>query len=109
MKFSKLKSNKWFRIFSNRYFLILAFFVVWMVFFDANSLLIHRELNKEIRDLENSRDYFQDEITGDKEFLEKLEDGEELEKFARETYFLKKENEEIFIIEDDSTKKNKNE
>jgi cell division protein DivIC len=108
VKFSKLKKNKWFRIFSNRYFLILTFFVVWMVFFDANSLLVHRELNKEIRDLENSRDYFQNEITKDKEFLEKLQDDEELEKFARETYFLKKENEEIFIIEDDTTKKNKN-
>lgn len=107
MKFSKLKKNKWFRIISNRYFLIIAFFVVWMVFFDANSLLIHRELNKEIKDLENNREYFQHEITRDKEFLEKLEDGEELEKFARETYYLKKENEEIFIIEDDTIKDKK--
>lgn len=106
MKFSKLKNNKWFRIFSNRYFLIIAFFVVWMVFFDANSLLVHHELNTEIKDLENNRDYFQKEISKDKEFIEKLNDDEQLEKFARETYYLKKENEEIFIIEDDSTKKN---
>lgn len=106
MKFSKLKNNKWFRIFSNRYFLIIAFFVVWMVFFDANSLFVHHELNKEIKDLDNNRDYFQKEISKDKEFIEKLKDDEELEKFARETYYLKKENEEIFIIEDDSTKKN---
>lgn len=106
MKFSKLKNNKWFRIFSNRYLLIIAFFVVWMVFFDANSLLVHHELNKEIKDLDNNRDYFQKEIFKDKEFIEKLNDDEELEKFARETYYLKKENEEIFIIEDASNKKN---
>lgn len=104
MKFSKLKNNKWFRIFSNRYFLIIAFFVVWMAVFDANSILVHRELNKEIRDLENNRDYFHYEISKDKQLLEKLEDDEELEKFARETYYLKKENEEIFLIEVDSTK-----
>jgi len=105
MKFSNLKNNKWFRVFSNRYFLIIAFFVIWMVVFDANSLLVHRELNKEIKELENNKDYFQNEISKDKEFLDKLDEDEELEKFARETYFLKKENEEIFIIEDDTIKK----
>lgn len=105
MKFSNLKNNTWFRIFSNRYFLIIAFFVIWMVVFDANSLLVHRELNKEIKELENNKDYFQNEISKDKEFLDKLDEDEELEKFARETYFLKKENEEIFIIEDDTIKK----
>lgn len=78
-----------------------------MVVFDANSLLIHREINTEIRDLENNRDYFQKEISKDKQFLEKLEDDEELEKFGRETYFLKKENEEIFLIEVDSIKNQK--
>lgn len=79
--------------------------MVWMVFFDANSLLVHRELNSEIRDLENNRDYFQNEISKDKEFIEKLNDDEELEKFARETYYMKKENEEIFIIDADSLNK----
>lgn len=105
MKFAKLKNNKWFRIISNKYFLIIAFFVIWMVVFDANSLLVHRELDKEIKELENNKDYFQNEISKDKEFLDKLDEDEELEKFARETYFLKKENEEIFIIEDDTIKK----
>jgi cell division protein DivIC len=107
VKFSKLRNNKWFRILSNRYFIIISFFVVWMVFFDANSLLIHRELNKEIRELENNSEYFQKEISKDKEFIEKLNDDEELEKFAREQYYLKKENEEIFLIEVDTTKNNK--
>jgi len=77
-----------------------------MLFFDTNSLLVHKELNDEIKELDNNKVYFQQEIEGDKEFLEKLKDSSELEKFARETYFLKKENEEIFIIEhEDSIQK----
>ncbi len=108
MKFSSLKKNKWLRIISNKYVLILILFGVWMFFFDANSFLVHKELNDEINELENNKDYFQKEITDDKEFLEKLKDEDEMENFARETYYLKKENEEIFIIEHEDSIKNNN-
>lgn len=99
MKFSKLKKNKWFKRLSNKYFLILVVFAAWMFYFDANSYFTHKELNDDIKELENNKDYFQKEINKDKEFIEKLKDEEQMEKFARETYYLKKENEEIFIIE----------
>jgi len=63
-------------------------------------------LNDEIMELENNKEYFQQEISKDKIFLKKLKDSSELEKFARETNFLKKDNEEIFIIEhEDSIQK----
>lgn len=108
MTFSKFKKNKWFKRFSNRYFLILIVFVVWMFFFDTNSFFVHKELNDEINELNNNREYFQKEITHDKGFIDKLKDDDEMEKFARETYFFKKENEDIFIIEhQDSLKKKK--
>ncbi|PKO99273.1 MAG: septum formation initiator [Bacteroidetes bacterium HGW-Bacteroidetes-2] len=106
METSKTKKKKWRRFLGNKYALILLVFAVWMLFFDTNSLLVHKELNDEIKELDNNKVYFQQEIEGDKEFLEKLKDSSELEKFARETYFLKKENEEIFIIEhEDSIQK----
>lgn len=93
---------------SNKYFLILLVFAVWMVFFDTNSFFVHKELNDETNELQNNKEYFQKEITKDKTFIQKLDDDDEMEKFARETYYLKKENEEIFIIEhEDSIKKNK--
>ena len=57
MNFSKIKNNKWVRFFSNRYVLILIFFIVWMIVFDTNSYLIHRELDKEIEGLENNAGY----------------------------------------------------
>jgi len=108
VNFSKIKNNKWVRFFSNRYVLILIFFIVWMIVFDTNSYLIHRELDKEIEGLENNAEFYQKEIEHDKSFMEKMDDSDEMEKFAREKYYLKKENEDIYIIEhEDSIKKKK--
>ena len=76
-----------------------------MVFFDENSFLNHREFNKEIKKLTNEKEYYEREIKQDKELIDKLNDEEELEKFAREEYKMKKENEEIYIIEYDTLKK----
>ncbi|NNL15040.1 MAG: septum formation initiator, partial [Flavobacteriaceae bacterium] len=53
----------------------------------------------EIDDLENEKDYYQREIKKDKKEIKKLSDSDGLEKFAREKYYMKKENEEIYIIE----------
>ncbi len=95
---------------TNMYVLVLTIFVFWMMFFDTNSLLIHLELRNEIKKLEKQKQFLQGEIDKDKEVLEKLSDKGELEKFAREKYYMKKDNEEIFLIEyEDSLKNKKNE
>jgi len=108
MGWEDFKKNKWFKvvtIFSSIYILILTAFVVWMVFFDTNSLRIHMELKKEINNLEKQKEYLKEQIESDKKIIEKLSDPEELEKFAREQYYLKKKNEEIYLIEyEDSLK-----
>lgn len=99
MKFSALRQKKWFRIISNKYVLITLVFLVWMFFFDSNSFLTHRELDKEIEGLKDNSEFYQNEIDHDKSFIKKMEDSDEMEKFAREKYYLKRENEDIFIIE----------
>lgn len=99
MDFKTLRKRKWFRIGTNIYVLVLSVFAIWMVFFDTNSLLIHWELRRDIRNLEKQRDFLQEEIAKDKKVIEQLSDEYELEKFAREKYYLKKKNEEIFLIE----------
>lgn len=86
----------------NRYVLILIAFGVWMYFFDDNSVRIHQELNDDIDKLENSIEFYKEEITKDKKIIEDHKDPEKLERFARETYQMKKENETIYIIEYDS-------
>ncbi len=90
---------------TNMYVMLLTVFLIWMIFFYTNSLLIHRELKKEIEKLEKTQDFLKKEIAKDKEIINKLSNKDELEKFAREEYYLKKKNEEIYLIEyEDSLK-----
>ena len=77
-------------------------FFIWMLFFDSNSWLVHKELNKKVYKLENQKDFYRDGIKKDKEELSKMKTDSGLEEYAREKLFMKKEDEEIFIIEFDS-------
>ncbi len=99
MNFKGLKEKKWFNFLTNKYILILLVFLIWMLFLDANSLLFHRELNEEIDKIKDQKEHFQKEIQSDKEEIKKLKNDAELEKYAREKYYMKKEGEEIYIIE----------
>ncbi|WP_190809237.1 septum formation initiator family protein [Flagellimonas sp. S3867] len=110
MGFKEFKNKKWFKIMTNMYVLVLTIFVIWMAFFDANSMFIHQELRKDIKKLREQKEFLQGEINKDKEELQKFSDKWELEKLAREKYYMKKEKEEIFLIEyEDSLKIKKNE
>ena len=107
MGLKELRKKKWFKIMTNTYILVLTIFVIWMAFFDTNSLMIHLELESEIDKLEKEKEFLQGEIAKDKEILEKMSDVKELEKLAREKYYMKKDNEEIFLIEYEDSLKNK--
>ncbi len=102
MGIKEIRENKWFRFFSNKFVLITALFLVWMLFFDENSWLNHRELNEEIDKLEKSNDYYQEQISRDRREIKNLNHPDSLEKYAREQYNMKKEDEEIFLIEYDT-------
>ena len=70
-----------------------------MLFVDSNSWLTHFELNEEIDRLEDNKVFYKKEIIKDQDMIKKLKDPAGLQKFARETYFMKKENEDVYIIE----------
>lgn len=95
----KLKDNKILKYLRNPYLLIFVIFAGWMLFFDSNSIFIHNDLNTEIDKLEDEKDYYKQEIKKDNKSLKELSNAEGLEKFAREKYYMKKENEEIYVIE----------
>ncbi|WP_147679069.1 FtsB family cell division protein [Algibacter pacificus] len=97
-KFNK-NTSKYLKPFKNWFILISAGFLIWMIFFDANSWLIHHELNNDIEALENEKEYYKREIEKDKKAIKKISSEVGLEKFARETYYMKRENEDIYIIE----------
>ncbi|MGI9546765.1 MAG: FtsB family cell division protein [Flavobacteriaceae bacterium] len=107
MGWRDIRKKKWFSILTNIYVLVLTVFVIWMTFFDTNSLLIHLELRREIKKLEKQKEFLQEEIDKDKKVIDRLSDPEELEKFAREQYYLKKKDEEIYIIEYEDSLKTK--
>ena len=89
-------------VFKNIYFIIIVSFLIWMLFFDSNSYLVHRELNKNILKLEKQKDFYKEGIKEDTKELNKIKTDSGLEEYAREKLFMKKEDEEIFIIQFDS-------
>jgi len=105
MTFNKFKKNKIVKIITNIFVLILVPFLIWMLFFDENSYLIHRKFDKEINDLERTITFYKKNIAADKATIKKLQDSIQLERFAREKYLMKKENEDIYVIEFDTIKK----
>jgi len=104
MSFKQFRENKIVKTVSNKYVIVLVLFVVWMLFFDENSYMNHHELNEEIDKLENANDYYKKQIEADKKIIDNLNDPDSLEKYAREEYKMKKENEDIYIIEYDTVK-----
>lgn len=98
----KIQKNPVLKVLTNRYVLILIVFCTWMLFFDENSYLNHREYDLEIEELENSIEFYTKEIDHNKKMIEALKDPEQLEKYAREVYRIKKEDETLFLIEFDT-------
>ncbi len=77
----------------------MAFFLVWLFFFDTNNLIDRISVSNEIKRLEATQNYFIERIYADSVRMRELTtDKESLEKFAREQYLMKKDNEEIFVI-----------
>jgi len=105
MTFKQFKQNKLVKFFTNRYVIIFIGFSIWMFFFDENSYLVHKEFNKEIDELETAIDFYKKKIEEDKLTIKNLTDSLQIERFAREQYLMKKENEDIYIIEFDTIKK----
>jgi cell division protein DivIC len=95
----QIRESRWFKLGTNIYVLISAFFIIWMLFFDTNSFRILWSLESKIEDLERQKEELARQIQVDRRFIEKLSDSIELEKFGRENYYLKKADEDIFIIE----------
>lgn len=102
MSLKKLRNKKWFKIISNKYVLLMLIFGGWMLFLDSNSWLIHRELDEEVDKLQVNKDYYKKEIAKDKATIDKLNDSFELESYARQHYYMKRSNEDIYIIHYDT-------
>lgn len=73
---------------------------MWVLFFDANSLVNIRSAQRRIDELRERKAYYEERILADRRRIEELRtDGENLEKYARETYYMRRRNEDLFIVE----------
>ncbi len=89
-------------LFRNKFFLVTIAFIVWMLFFDKNDLLSQYQYHEQVSKLEQERDFYQKETTKVSKDLDELtSDQAKLEKFAREKYLMKKDNEDVFVIVQD--------
>lgn len=86
----------------NKYFYTFLIFGLWMLFFDNNNLVTQIRLNNSLRELEMERDFYISEIKKDRTAsLELITDTLTLEKFGREQYLMKRDNEDIYLIVDE--------
>ena len=86
-------------LFRNKYFLVTIAFLVWMVFFDTNDLFSQYQYHQEVSKLKQERDFYQKETAKVAKDLDELTSNpQKLEKFARERYLMKKDNEDVFVI-----------
>lgn len=99
----------------NKYIIATLFFIVWVVFFDINNVFSQFEFRQKYDELMITKSYYENEIRKNHQEIEELSINEDtlidqdrirsLEKFAREKYLMKKENEDIFIIENKNIEK----
>lgn len=86
----------------NKYILTILIFFFWLLFFDSNNLIDRYKELRKLRQFEKDRIYFTERIDIDSKRLKQLKtSNKNLEKFAREQYYMKKPNEEIFVIIED--------
>jgi cell division protein DivIC len=95
------KGNKLRKIFLNKYLIVFLIFTVLVTFFDEHSFIHRWQSHRRIVQMKKELKYYQNEIQTNRQKKNELESSNEnLEKFAREHYFLKKANEDIFIIKE---------
>lgn len=84
----------------NKFLVATTAFAVWMLFFDKNDLFAQLERRKELQELNKSKDFYTEQIEQERRFSKELkENPATIEKFAREKYFMKRDGEDLFLVE----------
>ena len=93
--------------FKNKYLIVIVLFSVWIVFLDEHNLIILNKRSNILQEKQDEKQLLTEEIKTDSNTLHSLNnDPEAIEKFARENFLMKKENEDIFIIREKSDEQN---
>ncbi|MGC9352916.1 MAG: FtsB family cell division protein [Mariniphaga sp.] len=99
MKKKSQHKKIWIKAVKNKYLIASILFLTWIVFFDENSFVSHAENKRRLNELNKQKEYYLERIEADKQKLEDLNAGKkQLEKFAREQYYMSKPDEDLFIV-----------
>ena len=89
----------------NKYMFTFLGFLVWLSFFDKHDFILQHSYRKKLADLKHERDYYTEQIEKNKaEMQELFTNNRNLEKFAREKYYMKRDNEDVFVFVDENNK-----
>lgn len=84
----------------NKYLLTTVAFIVWILFFDRNDVFTQIQRRGELNELKQSKQYFEKQIADNKKFSNDLQfNASAIEKYAREKYLMKRDNEDLFVIQ----------
>ncbi|HCF63569.1 MAG TPA: septum formation initiator [Chitinophagaceae bacterium] len=94
-----IPKNRMVRLFLNKYILSLVLFVIWMAFFDPKDWQLIAARKQKLNELEKSEEVLNRQIADTRKELKLLKtSAESIEKYAREKYMMKKDNEDLFIV-----------
>ena len=101
MTLSEFKQSRLFKIIKNKYLIALAVFILVILFAPRNNFPYYLQLNKQLKELETRKQFLEEEIRNDSISFSELEKSmEAAEKFGREKYMMKRENEDIYVIKE---------
>src|SRR5437870_1881474 len=107
-KFFNSIPEPWRKMIRNKYFITGFSFIIWLFFFDRNDFFTQHAARKKLHELQQERDYYINEIARNKaEVSDLLNNLQNLERYAREKYRTKRDNEDVFVLIYQSTSKNK--
>lgn len=93
------------KLFAYRYWILFGIFALWMLFFDSNNAFYRYSIAQDVSALEDARDAYSKQISDlRRQRTELFGNQVNLEKFAREKYMMKKDNEDLFVVVQDTIK-----
>jgi cell division protein FtsB len=99
MKIQPVNMQRLLDLLRNKYFLVTVAFAVWMLFFDKNDIYSQYQYHQQVGKLKQESEFYQKETAKVSKDLDELtSDKAKLEKFAREKYLMKKDNEDVFVV-----------
>ncbi len=87
------------KILKNKYAVVTLLFLAWLLIFDENNLIAHRRNKERMKVLKEQMEYYKEKIASDNRKIEELRSGRDnLEKYAREQFYMAKPDEDVFIV-----------